>query len=486
MTYKKNKELKGYVQWTFEQKLIKEPDFELMLTGCGGIIYPPDVFNINDENLPIIRETITCDDLTLKYYSILKGIPIKWIVNDKISGIARILPATNSSPLYDINQFNNDICINKLNIMINKTILNDLCVQYRNLQTGLSIYLFNIHNKKIINNKLFFNIDAYSYCTIDSKLQFNIYFENYTADCFFNDSKIFYSNKNKRRKYSKTASCYMEDFNFDLDNYYFPKANSTENIFLKICNYKIYLTIIFKSFQCGDSNNCILKAIMLDKNVQDNFPVLINNSQYICKITDKYIIPDNVFPIIKEFKCLSSQYSLNISKTFISGISSNKCNKKIQKNIIPKIFIISRIVVENEDVNKEIIIIGKINDKLKNDLYNFDINFLYPKISLKCILKPNSKYIQSKIYCINNISISSQILIENQVIISLNNSEELLLINEATLIPLNFNKNFDYNGKIMESYPNYIINNKNFFVLLIIFIIIILLKKESYQSNFQR
>ena len=35
---------------------------------------------MNKNFLPIIKETITCDDLTLKYFAVRKGIPHKWIV----------------------------------------------------------------------------------------------------------------------------------------------------------------------------------------------------------------------------------------------------------------------------------------------------------------------------------------------------------------------------------------------------------------------
>ena len=51
------------------------------LTNGAGSIFPPDIFNIKDDFLPIINETITCDDLTLKYFATIKAIPHKWIVN---------------------------------------------------------------------------------------------------------------------------------------------------------------------------------------------------------------------------------------------------------------------------------------------------------------------------------------------------------------------------------------------------------------------
>jgi hypothetical protein len=90
---------------------INESDFNLTLTNGAGSIFPPDILNINKDFLPIINETITCDDLTLKYFAVRKGIPHKWIVNNNIMGIPRRLPKSESLPLYKINLKNNNICI---------------------------------------------------------------------------------------------------------------------------------------------------------------------------------------------------------------------------------------------------------------------------------------------------------------------------------------------------------------------------------------
>ena len=154
MSYDNNGELKSYFEWKFEQKIRTKPEFDILLTNVGGSIYPPDILNINDEFLPIIKETITCDDLTLKYFENIKGIPIKWIYNKNMMGAKRRLPKTKSIPLFKINSINNDICINKLNLLINKTKLTNLCVGYRNISTGNIIYLFDFYNKTKIKNIL--------------------------------------------------------------------------------------------------------------------------------------------------------------------------------------------------------------------------------------------------------------------------------------------------------------------------------------------
>ena len=106
MSYDDNGELKSYYKWEHEQKVHINPEFNILITNVGGSIYPPDILNINDEFLPIIKETITCDDLTLKYFENIKGIPIKWIYNQNMLGTERILPKTKAIPLYKINSIN--------------------------------------------------------------------------------------------------------------------------------------------------------------------------------------------------------------------------------------------------------------------------------------------------------------------------------------------------------------------------------------------
>ena len=87
MTYRKSGELQPYLKWKFEHILKKEPDFKIFLTGIGSILYPPDIFNINENCLPFINESMTNDDITLKYFATQKGIPHKWVENNLIKGM---------------------------------------------------------------------------------------------------------------------------------------------------------------------------------------------------------------------------------------------------------------------------------------------------------------------------------------------------------------------------------------------------------------
>ena len=72
MTFNNNGELKNYLSWSMEYQNIKESNFNLTLTNGAGSIFPPDILNMNKNFLPIIKETITCDDLTLKYFAVRK------------------------------------------------------------------------------------------------------------------------------------------------------------------------------------------------------------------------------------------------------------------------------------------------------------------------------------------------------------------------------------------------------------------------------
>ena len=267
MTYGRSGELKSYKKWKFRQTFKKKPDFNTFLTGVGCILYPPDILNINDNYLPIINETITSDDITLKYFASQKGIPHKWVKNKFIHGLKKIIPSNTGNPLFQINNIKIDINIIKLEIAINHIIVKNLCVPYRGIQTGLTIYLFYIHNIIIMNNTTKFNIIAYSFCEIDKRIQFYIYFEKSRANCIFNVNNI-----NKENSNILIASCTIDRIINNLNNYYFPKAFSHNNIQIKINNYRKYLTIIFNNFNCKQADNCILNALFY-QNVSKGYTI---------------------------------------------------------------------------------------------------------------------------------------------------------------------------------------------------------------------
>ena len=481
MTFKQNGELKGYFKWRWNQKIIKKASFDITLTNVGGSIFPPDILNMNENFLNIINETITCDDLTLKYFANIKGIPMKWIVNKHVLGIPRKLPKTNDTPLFNVNLINNDICINKLNMMINKTLLSNLCVPYLNFPTGNNIYLFDIHNKMMLNKIFYFEIYAFSYCPINIRIKFKIYFEQKEAFCFFNKSENLIFDYNIFKNLG-IASCFMNDIVNDLD-FYFPIAKSKKGIFLKISNYRKYLTTIFMNFFCQKQNNCILITILLEKIYFYNFSIEINNKQYLCHVDKNYILVTKTFPCIKKFVCEGKVYFENNTKIFISGIPKtfNISRVIIDNNKLPNQFIISRISIEKNKKKSTIIIIGKLVDDLEEKSYKFLLNVLFPETVLKCKLKPNSKHVLSRIYCINKLKINSEIFIENQIVYSLTNKEELLLINEETFIKIKFNQTYLHyferkkkhlNNSGFNNYGNHSINSNILLIILLLLKII--------------
>ena len=247
MTYNKNGEINSYLEWKMEQKNITKPDFDVFLTGSGGIIYPPDILNINDNLKFLISKTLTTDDFTLKYLETLKGIPIKWIFNNHLLGIKYINEKV-GLPLYTINRKYNNIIIKIIDISIKNIVLNRLCSFYKDIQTGLTIYLFDISHITILNNKTEFNIYAYSFCPINESIKFNLYLDNHIAYCNGNYLED---------KFQLKCNCFINTIINNLESYYNFKTSS-QNI--KIFNYRTILKIIFIDFFNINSNNSIVLA----------------------------------------------------------------------------------------------------------------------------------------------------------------------------------------------------------------------------------
>ena len=233
-----------------------------------------------------------------------------------------------------------------------------------------------------------FDIYAFSYCPINSNLKFSIYFGNKVANCFFNDSKNLFSINYNKLTNKKIASCHMEIIKQNLNDYYFPKALSKDNLFLKIYNYREYLTSIFMDFSCSETNNCILKVLLYEKMQTDKFKIRINQKPYYCFLDDSYIFQKIIFPTIKVFNCTYFEQIFNEKRIVISGLPDNIyfMNKTRKNDVIPKKFIIQRITADNDGKSKKIIIIGKLVDNLKNSLYIFSIHFLFPNVTLQCNL----------------------------------------------------------------------------------------------------
>ena len=437
--YKKNYEIDKYIKWKFEQKEIKNADYNLFITTGAGALYPPDILNIEESYLNLINEVITTDDIILKYLEINKGIESIWVPNKLMLGmkIKNITSRVINSPLYRLNVLINDININKLNIDISNKIIINCCIQYKHIKTGLTIYLFNIYNINIKENNITnFNIDAYSFCPINNKLKFQIFFNNSIANCFFNRSfSIIIRNsiKYKTKKLLK-ANCSINHYILNFDDYYFPFSKSENILNINIYNKRKYLTIIFKDFYCINKYKCNMISLFY-KNINKGYTININifNNSYSCELNNKVIYLNNKIPIIEKFKCLYSKNSTNLhNNILIGGIPNNKIKKKI--NGIPNQFFISKIIIDKIIGNYTMIIIkGKLFDNLKKNLNDLTVSVIYPKLDLCCYINISSNYVQSNIYCYAKDRIDSKLLIENQIIYNKDYSESLLLINKLTL-----------------------------------------------------
>ena len=204
-------------------------------------------------------------------------------------------------------------------------------------------------------------------------------------------------------------------------------------------------------------------------------------------IKENYNFSRIKYPAILEFNCSHLKYLNNSKKIIISGSPENKdiINITTNKKIIPYQFIIRRIISENNDNKRKIIIIGKLVDNLENTNYNFLIHFFYPNITLRCYLKPYSKNVLSKICCINKIDINtSEFLMENQIVQLSNVGKTLLLINEQTLIKLKFiKKNGKFFQEIFEHSELRKKSKNHLFLILINILIILLLRKIKFNLN---
>ena len=435
MRYKKNGELKNYTFWTKEQKSIKDASYDIFLTGVGGVLYPPDILNINEKSLKIIKETITNDDFALKYFEVIKGIEEKWVSNNHLQGL-RVMKNLVHKPLFIINEIINDKYINNINIDIKNLILKNLCVNYKNISTGLTIYLFNINNINKNSGMTIFNIDAYSYCPIDNNIKFKIIFDkSHKAYCSFNSNFSIIKENYKIFKTHKIlkAVCILKGTIDNFNNFYFPKAFSKNITNIKIYNYYKFFPFIFKHFfYIKETNKYILETFFYKSlNKGYNLAIKINDSKFICTLYEDVIYSNNKQPIFKNFVCkeiviIHNNYTfLEINKLNLNIIKCKSFN-----DAFPNQFIISKIFKEFINETNFIIIKGKVFDDLIYDLYNLKIFFIYPEKTVKCFIKAANKYIQAYIYCNAGKINYNKILINNQIIYSENFNESLLLINK--------------------------------------------------------
>ena len=439
MKYKDNGELKGYLSWFTSTNSVKNIDYNIFLIGVGGIIYPPDILNIKEQYLDMINEFLIGDDFFLKHLGIKKGIEQRLLKTNHPQG----LYMKNNSihlPLFDINKYRNDIYIKTINTAIDNEIIKDLCINYKNIKTGLIIYLFNINNINVSNTTTTFYIDAFSYCPIDDNLEFEIRFNKIRANCkFINNSSTVQENfKIHETKKILVAFCIINRRIKDLNKYLFPKAFSLNNFKLIIENKNKYIPIIFKDFHKIAKNNYIIDLIFFKSYPKNfNFALELNNSLKLnCTLKEEVKYNNDVKPIINEVNCFENvSYDIN-KRILISGISKYYFDSKKKKinYEIRNIFIISKIFFEKINNTNFIIIKGQLKQNLYNSLSDVKIEVDYPKKLLLCHIEAGSRFIQSYFFCVVSFRHNSEIFLKNQLIDSESFDYRLLLINRETLL----------------------------------------------------
>lgn len=80
--YDKNQKLLPYNSWGDKYKKEKKPSYELMATGVGGVLYPPNALDSRafDEKM-IQKYSLNADDVWLHWMELLNGTKVVWVPN---------------------------------------------------------------------------------------------------------------------------------------------------------------------------------------------------------------------------------------------------------------------------------------------------------------------------------------------------------------------------------------------------------------------
>ena len=82
--------LLSYNKWLQQYEFELNPSFYLFAESGGGILFPPNILNISDENIDEIFKCITADDIYLKYLSRKRNIKIVWVPNNIFLGLEQL------------------------------------------------------------------------------------------------------------------------------------------------------------------------------------------------------------------------------------------------------------------------------------------------------------------------------------------------------------------------------------------------------------
>lgn len=88
ITYDENGNIKPYNEWKYECKeYVGTPKYDLFATGCGGVLYPPNILKLTDDDLKSINECLYADDIWLHWKKLELGIKTVYIQNDSMHKI---------------------------------------------------------------------------------------------------------------------------------------------------------------------------------------------------------------------------------------------------------------------------------------------------------------------------------------------------------------------------------------------------------------
>lgn len=124
---KEDGSLDSYVKWKFEYTEKKEPSYDLMAVGVGGVLYPPHCLGEEAFQKEVFMElAATQDDIWLKFMELKRDTKVVYVEGEYIH--PPVIPHTQEQALYKINNGENinDLCINRLQEKFQLK-LNDYC-----------------------------------------------------------------------------------------------------------------------------------------------------------------------------------------------------------------------------------------------------------------------------------------------------------------------------------------------------------------------
>lgn len=116
MKYFKNGKCIPYNYWDHEYTKLKSPSFHLLATGVGGVIYPPDILKISDSDLAMINQSITADDIFLKWKENLLKVKVLYCKGEKENSYKPQIGYNQKYALCFENWTRNDKTIKALNL----------------------------------------------------------------------------------------------------------------------------------------------------------------------------------------------------------------------------------------------------------------------------------------------------------------------------------------------------------------------------------